>query len=204
MMHASENNQHKDPKPMKEAQLKKLGNLFDAIDAVISDPEIPINKVSVVRCNDDALPSNAYLKPGRVMKREYTEDELKARAAEHARLSNAIESYRIHELQENDKILVTTTHLAAALKKTKYDIINHLKALVKDGRLNYIIQSFSIKDDDPEYKKNVKLIDFNELADIEAALPEDEALFETADLKTLTDIIKNGITGSEDMIAPIM
>ena len=190
---------------MKEAQLKKLGAMIEAIDAVVNDPEFPVNRVLVEMGNGEVgvYTSGSSPKNIRPVKKEYSEEELKERAAEHARLSNAIESYRIHELQANNKILVTTTHLAAALKKTKYDVINHLKNLVKNDKLKYIIQSFCTKADDPEYKKNVKLIDFNELATIENELPTEEALFVQDDVKTIANALKNGIQGSEDMIAPM-
>lgn len=190
---------------MKEAQLKKIGNLLDAINEVVNDREIPINRVLIER-NDGSSSSYGVVgsaNPARLAKKEYTEEEQKARAQEHARLSNMIESYRIKELFDNEKILVTTTHLASALKKTKYEIISHLKNLVKKGKLNYIIQSFATKDDDPEYKKNVKLIDFDELANVEKDLPKGTTLFDVADAKAISTSIRNGIRGSEDMVAPM-
>jgi len=190
---------------MKEEKLKKVGILFDAIDAVVNDPEIPINQVLVVR--DDgtvgSVTTGTHTKPSRPAKKEYTEEELKERATNHARLSNAIESYRIEELHNNNKILVTTTHLASALKRTKYDIINHLKNLVKDDKLKYIIKSFAIKEDQPDYTKNVKLIDFDELAEIENNLPEENALFNKNNTDDIKAILKGGIQGSEDMISPM-
>ena len=188
---------------MKEAQLKKVGILFDAIDAVVNDPEIPIDQVMVVRQDGTVgtVTTGNHPKASRSSKREYTEEELQERATEHARLSNAIESYRIHEFQENGKLYVTTTHLAAALKKTKYDVINHLKDLVKNGTLKYIIKSFNIKEDNPDYVKNVKLIDFNELADIERTAGG--VLFADSQVKDIITAIKNGIQGSEDMVSPM-
>lgn len=190
---------------MKEAQLKKLGAMIEAVEAVVNDPEFPINRVLLEMANGEVSCYSGPIgtKPARPAKKEYSEEELKERAAEHARLSNAIESYRIHELQANNKILVTTTHLAAALKKTKYDVINHLKNLVKNDKLKYIVESFSTKADDPEYKKNVKLIDFDELSKVENELPEEEALFPFEDCTTIANTLKNGIQGSEDMIAPM-
>ncbi len=190
---------------MKEEKLKKVGILFDAIDAVVNDPEIPIDQVMVVRQDGTVgtVTSGNHPKPSRPGKKEYTEEELQQRAADHARLSNAIESYRIHEFQENGKIYVTTTHLATALKKTKYDVINHLKDLVKDGALKYVIKGFNIKDDNPDYTKTVKLIDFDELANVEKDIDETKALFKNDDIKEITSLIKNGIQGSEDMISPM-
>lgn len=190
---------------MKEAQLKKIGNLLDAINEVVNDREIPINRVLIER-NDGSSSSYGVVgsaKPARPSKKEYTEEEQRERAEEHSRLSNMIESYRIKELFDNEKILVTTTHLASVLKKTKYEIISHLKNLVKGGKLGYIIQSFAIKNDDPEYKKNVKLVDFDELVNAEKDLPEGAALFDVADAKSISASIQNGIRGSEDMVAPM-
>ena len=98
---------------------------------------------------------------------------------------------------------VTTTHLAFAIKKSKYEVVNHLKNLVKEGKLEYVVKSFSIKDNDPEYKKNVKLIDFDKLAEIESALPDNVALFKNENVKDIAAVIKNNINGSEDMVAPM-
>ncbi len=207
MMHVlSKTNNTKGTKSMKEAQLKKVGALLDLINEVVNDPEIPINAVVLKRSNGDTdclCGGKGSVKSSKPAKKEYSEEELKERAIEHARLSNQIESFRIAELTENNKMYVTTTHLASAIKKSKYEVVNHLKNLVKEGKLEYVVKSFSIKDNDPEYKKNVKLIDFDKLAEIESALPDNVALFKNENVKDIAAVIKNNINGSEDMVAPM-
>lgn len=191
---------------MKEAQLKKVGALLDLINEVVNDPEIPIDAVVLKRSNGDTdclCNGKESVKSARPTKKEYSEEELKERAIEHTRLSNQIESFRIAELTDNNKMYVTTTHLASATKKSKYEVINHLKNLVKDGKIEYVVKSFNIKDDDPEYKKNVKMIDFNKLAEIESTLPDDVALFKNDNVTDISAMIKNSINGSEDMVAPM-
>ena len=191
---------------MKDAQLKKVGALLDMINEVVSDPEIPINAVVLKRSNGDTdclCGGKGSVKSSKPAKKEYSDEELKERALEHSRLSNQIESFRIEELTNNNKIYVTTTHLASALKKSKYEVINHLKNLVKNEKLEYFVVGFSTKDNDPTYKKNVKLIDFDKLAEIESRMPEDDSLFKGEDVKNIAAIIKSGINGSEDMVAPM-
>lgn len=185
---------------MKEEQLKKLGNLLEAINAVIEDHEIPIDRITIERnSGDKQTDTPKFTKPG---KKEYSEEEIKARAEAHSKLSKAIETYRLAELRNNNKILVTITHLANALKRSKYDVVTHLKELVKENKIQYIVEEFSIGDD-PTEKRSVKLVEFNELAAVEKTLPEDKALFNVDAIDSIASTLKNVIMSAEDMVAPM-
>lgn len=151
---------------MQQEQLTKIATLMDAIQAVTTDPKIPISKVILVQGGsaNNALASalDETTTPGK-KKREASPEELQKKAILHALLSDTIENYRYTKLKDENVAVVTTSHIANAIKKPKAKVIKVITELIDAQKITPIIETFTLSQGDTTLDKKVKFFNLSEL-----------------------------------------